>query len=93
MSIEYVDHEALVMLLRASHEYAKANEHRADYWTGMAAYLAGEGLTYRHVVPGNRCAECGELWPCSATVERRRDGIAHRLGVHPELVLRGDQRG
>ena len=49
--IEYVEHKELIAMLQAAHDYAAANEHRADYWTCMAAYLAGEGLSYRYDPP------------------------------------------
>ena len=51
VSVEYVDGKNLIALLQAAHDYAAANEHRADYWTAMAAYLASEGLTYRYEPP------------------------------------------
>lgn len=49
--IEYVETKALIALLQAAHDYAAANEHRADYWTCMAAYLQAEGLSYRYDPP------------------------------------------
>lgn len=49
--IEYVDTAALIAMLQAAHDYAAENEHRADYWTCMAAYLAAQGLTYRYDPP------------------------------------------
>lgn len=49
--IEYVEHKELIRLLQAAHDYAAANEHRADYWTCMAAYLQAEGLSYRYDPP------------------------------------------
>jgi hypothetical protein len=32
-------------------------------------------------MPERRCIECGEPWPCKATVLRVKDGIPHRIGV------------
>ena len=49
--IEYVDTAALIVMLQDAHDYAAANEHRADYWTAFAAYLQAEGLTYRYDPP------------------------------------------
>ena len=49
--IEYVDTAELIAMLQAAHDYAAANEHRADYWTAMAAYLSAQGLTYRYDPP------------------------------------------
>jgi hypothetical protein len=49
--IEYVETKNLIVLLQAAHDYAAANEHRADYWTCMAAYLQAEGLSYRYDPP------------------------------------------
>jgi hypothetical protein len=49
--IMYVDTKALIEALQAGHDYAAANEHRADYWTAMAAYLQSTGLSWRYTPP------------------------------------------
>jgi hypothetical protein len=74
---------AVRALLTATEATAGPRDQPEDDWEvdeydARAALAATTGADAR--LQGH-CAECGERWPCQATVEGRKDRIPHRLAL------------
>ena len=53
--------------------------------SGVGGWIAfNHHLSAAAPAESRRCVECGEPWPCTATVHREKDGIPHRLAATQE---------